>query len=723
MMSIYFTFSLSSLFFFNLILLGIIFIVNLIRKKIYFKATHQELKNSYNLFLKYIDRYYILNLKYTIAASFMYIISTIIIFLIIRYTFLGQINVLSRLETSMIINYSNLIKIIFKYLAFLMMIYSYKILLQILFYKEIIKLRIYVQKYEIIITINKYCRFKFGEYICKIIWMLSYRIAMQKFSDNLFEGDYDSWKDTALDYDEHDFLHVYYNKYINKIINCLVCISKNYAFISLLFYYNAKLFKFITRHISNGLFKFIPYMLIILCLLYDLYYRNLYFVYYATFYYFIYYILLNLRKFEQNLDTINIRRIKDYFYENDYSYLSQRFYIMNTEDYNNNNSKQNLILFTMYNSAKNNTYSGLIFSVLKNMTERTIFTKHEKKYQRRHNFLYLRATIILTFIIINIFISKMSNIELFIFNIVTSKLIIFIPTLIMIILATRIMYSIIESEFAKDENYAEFKYNIIYSVFFWFLVLLHFYLYWLIILKPELTFMYTEILIDLPWDILKIIKIYSEEEKIVYFKHIFENSLKTFNMFGQSKQDLDNLRLFVNEIILEDLITNDMALYDIKGLVIEIFNKYKEHFFNRYEIIALESENKDSIINYLTFYIKTKRFLYKYWRGGNSFFNTINETFINNFVNSIKWEEIFVEIDLKINPFPLEDLFDKYVEEQSKIFLLNYVRNLFKCFAIISKIIGNFKAIKHSVPLIKDKDNINKIIEIIKYIWNFLTKK
>lgn len=53
-----------------------VFIADFVRNKIFFKATYDELKNSYSLFQKYIDRYYIINVKYTILASTVYIVST-----------------------------------------------------------------------------------------------------------------------------------------------------------------------------------------------------------------------------------------------------------------------------------------------------------------------------------------------------------------------------------------------------------------------------------------------------------------------------------------------------------------------------------------------------------------------------------------------------------------------------------------------------------------------
>ena len=342
------------MFFFIISLLILVFIADFIRNKFYFKSTYEELKTSYNIFLKYIDRYYVINIKYTILGAIIYIIGTIILFLFIRYLFLGQINILLRTDTSIIIiDNWNLLKFVLKYVFFLLTIYLYKILLQILFFKEIIKLRIYLQKYRILFVVNRYCRLNFGEYICRLIWMLSYRIATQTFKDDLFEGEYELWKDTALDYVEQDYLYIYNNIYVKKIIKFLMKISLQLPIIALLFYFNAKLFKFLARHLSKGLFKFIPYTLIFSCLLYDVYYRKLYFVYFSTFIYFIYYIIKNFRKVEESFDIINIIQLKDYFYENEFPYLSQRFYIINKDIYSiNKKSKQNLEMLSVFESAK-----------------------------------------------------------------------------------------------------------------------------------------------------------------------------------------------------------------------------------------------------------------------------------------------------------------------------------------------------------------------------------
>ena len=82
---------------------------------------------------------------------------------------------------------------------------------------EIIKLRIYLQKHEAYFYVTKYCTFAFGEYIFKLIWILSYRIATQNFHDKLFEGNFDDYKDNLLDYNEWlNYNEFYDNIYINK---------------------------------------------------------------------------------------------------------------------------------------------------------------------------------------------------------------------------------------------------------------------------------------------------------------------------------------------------------------------------------------------------------------------------------------------------------------------------------------------------------------------------
>lgn len=592
-MKFFLSFNLLTLFLINMCLIIMIYIINRIRNKVSFKATFEELKNSYSIFLKYIDKYYITNFKYTIIASIIYIIGTVFLFLLFRYLFIGQLNMLLRLDTSIIIvNYT----LFTKYILFLLGLFLYKSLLQILFFKEIIKLRIYLQQFYPIDQLNSYCNFNFGEHFCKFIWILSYRIATQTFSKDLFEGDYDLWKNNLLDYSEHNYIKIYNNYYIYKVIRKLMLISEKFNFIAYLFYCNAKFFKFLSRHVSNGLFKFVPYMLIILCILYELYNRELYYIYYVTFCYFLYYIISNFRKFERNLDYTYIEYLNQYFYKNDLPYSSQRLYIWNCETciIINKNSRQNdtILYFFKLDQNKDNDNFGFIFCILTNMIKGNI--ENIKKYNRQSNFLYLRATIILTFIFINIYIYYELNITITVFNIVISNIVLFLLCLLLMIVAYNILYCEISEEFTKDEDTSERIYNIKYSIIFWILVILQSYICWLILLKPELTFIKTEILIQMPYEILTIKKIYTIEEKIFYLFQYFD-----FYLFLRKSQDVilamdeDYLRYILRQIDYNNLITSDITLKDIEVYIKILLDNYSvKEIFNK-ELIAYTMNNTE----------------------------------------------------------------------------------------------------------------------------------
>jgi len=523
-MSLLFNLTLSTLFFITLSLLIAVLVADYFRNKRYFKPTYEELKNSYPLFLKYIDRYYITNMKYTILACLMYFLGTIMLFLIIRYMFLGQLSILMRLDKSIvIINYGFIIIIIFKYIACFLSVFFYKILLQILFYKEVIKLRIYLISFfttNFIVLGNYWGKLYYywvpiGQYICKFFWILSYRIATQSFHDKLFEGEFDDYKDTLLDYEEWSYYNeIYKNIYFQKILTKTMMISKKYILIANLFYLNAKLFKFLSKHVSSGLFKFIPQMCLFLCILYDIYNRQIYIINYATYIYVIYYIIRNAFKFEHSVDISVSQKLSKYFYKNDFPYSAQRTYILEEELYSNNKkSNQNDSLFYSHNTGRDTGEFGIIACVLRNITKDPSFSAIDRKT----TFMYLRFTIFLAFFIINIFIFYKINLIINIFNTEVSNLILFFPNLLMLICTANIYYGIINEEFTKDEEYSKYIYNIKYSIPYWILVILEGYLFYLILLKPELFLLNTEILIELPYNILKITKIYSAEEKNCVF--------------------------------------------------------------------------------------------------------------------------------------------------------------------------------------------------------------
>ena len=75
-------------------------------------VTYDSLKESFNKFIQYTDRYYISNFFYTYISCLFYICATIILFLYIRYLFIGQIVFFMKKDPNYIFN-DNLIFILF----------------------------------------------------------------------------------------------------------------------------------------------------------------------------------------------------------------------------------------------------------------------------------------------------------------------------------------------------------------------------------------------------------------------------------------------------------------------------------------------------------------------------------------------------------------------------------------------------------------------------------
>jgi hypothetical protein len=500
----FFDFSILSLILLNISLLMSKVIVNTLRNKHYFKTTPEDLKKSYSLFLKFIDKYYITNLPYTIFATLIYIFSTILIFLVIRYILLGQLVTIMRVDISdNIVNYIE----IFRGILFILCIYQYKTVITIIFYIEILKLRIYVEKYTIRYTIRYFCFNPFGQNLCTIIWILSYRIYTQTFRADIFDTDFDVFKHELLDYDETDYKELYKNFYLIKIMKILMGISKKSKMVAHLFFLNAKFFKFLSRHLScyrnlgPGLFKFIPHMLLILSLLYDLYNREINLVYYTSFLYFLFYAIKNYCKFEQQLDDNTIFKLYEYFYQNNILYTIQRGYILASEEFIlNKQSRQNDNLKRLYKASAEDLEEGVIYAIFNHLK----ISQYLTHYGYYYNFLYLRATFILAFIIINIFIYIKIDLTITIFNFVVSKVVIFTLCIFLIFIASKIFNRAkIFEEFTKDEGAEGHEYKKKYNIIFWILAMLQSYLIWIILLQPEIFLMNTNILIELP-NILKI---------------------------------------------------------------------------------------------------------------------------------------------------------------------------------------------------------------------------
>lgn len=662
-----------------------------------FEENRQKLSNykkgkiSLAVFRDNFYRFKINNFYITYFCCFIYIFSAIMLFILLRLLVIGETTILSRENISHMFTINNLTIIIINYLLFILCIIYYKNILNRLLFKYIIKLRIYLNQSNAYQNFRSILLYKFTSKLLGFLWCYFYRIASLTFGTIYWGDDSDVWFKQQIHDEEYTYKELYENKYIIIFANFCMFLVNQHNLISFIFYKMANLCRLLYALNSNDFFKFLPYTLLAIALLYDVYNKQLHYTYSISF---ISLLVIMVRKyclFENKLNLQHIMELCEYFY------LKKSFYGDFVEILYKKRFKNNICL-----------------SLFNNFEEEVIICTEENK---RINFYekvkYMKIHLAIIIVIIYLLIYQ-KNIMITFCNHEISNKILFISIILFLFYIINKSFSIqVINENSVYENFYRYYYNYKYDILSWIIIIISLLFAWLILIKSEFTFMDNEIIIKLPYDFIRVIKVYNQEEKILFFKHIFEEHLRNFDMFGFTKQDLDNIRLFVNELNLEHIIGNNTSFYDIRNYINELLTRYKEHFFNKYEIMYLESLDKEGITNYLLFYIKTKRFLYKYWKGGNAFFNSINEHFIIGFVNITQWDEILNNL----NPFILEDLFNKYVEEQANVFLLNYLKDAVKYFAIILKIMGDFTAKK--LLKISNQSSFSMIKVIIKYIFGW----
>lgn len=616
-------------------------------------VTYDSLKESFNKFIKYTDRYYISNFFYTYISCLFYICATVILFLYIRYLFIGQIVFFMKKDPNYIFN-DNLIFILFHYFLFICCLLFYKHLFKNLFYIEIIKLKIYISKNVTYNTIKDILLFPAWTYLCGFLWMLCYRIATLNFDPFLFDKDFDYWFEKQLDSLEHKYDFLYKNIFIQKISSNCIYLSDKYSLIKNIFFVIAKIFKIFHRHAETNCFMFTHYTFFILLLLYELYYSELYYIYYGSFFLFLIILFKSYRDFENKFSLDELRTLHEYFYGKIPHYKVERLSIFQNNNYQLNlNIWPNKKLFMLFNTE---IEQGFVYSVYNNLESyaKTILDPNNIHYI----LLYIRNSIIFSYFIIGIlylFKSEIIIIKLFGFVIPLWYLILS-SLIIMLFCSNNTFYKKYANEYSSDEAYIGSIHNTKYVIIFWIITILQGYLFWLIIFKPQIMFINTEILLQLPYDIIYIEKVYSIQEKIMYLFQYFEYYLMLFD-----SQDLDKeyLRHILRQMKFLDLFQNDdINLRDIQVYIkLLIDNYYIQQFIIPYLIQIIEESNPwylflrnslavASIFNTLC-YLVSLYFLSKSINTSENTYNIVKDIMKNTLYKKITMPQ-FIRLFLKI---------------------------------------------------------------------------
>src|SRR3978361_168146 len=547
----------------NLLLLSfILFIVIIIVKRytqyIYPRPTIKDvsnLKKDFPIIQKYIDRYYITNIVYTIFYAMLYLFSTLFIFIIVRYLTLGEISNLLKVDPKDISSYI-VILLIIKGIIFVLMLYLYRKLIEILFYQSLLHLHIYLHRNKFYSFLIKSIALYTGEYILKHLWILCYRIATKTYNPDLFDQEFSKWYYQMIVSDEHNY--IIKNDFIKNGAHWFSLLSHKYIIVSKVFYLLAYILKNILWHLDQKRFRLTHYTFLLLTALYDIYYHEIYSIYYASFIFLLLRCMITYFTFIRESKVSITTSIMKYFYENTLPYNEQRFYILNHVDYTlNKTSNVNKQLYNIIDFNPNVLF--IIFNDFKVYNQENFESDIRRK--RYTSLMNLRLHTTFVFFILGIFLLLKSNLSVTLFNvneIINLPLCFMLtPLAIMLYSNSKIYKCIIIDEYTTEESY-EFIYNKKYNSLYWIMVVLQGYIFWHTLIKPEIFFMYNEELFN---NIIIITRTFTIEEKIMYLYQYFDYYIQST---GLTIEEQDLLRYKLRQVNFQEIIKEITTLKDIK---------------------------------------------------------------------------------------------------------------------------------------------------------------
>lgn len=480
--------------------------------------TFKDYPQKPNLILLYLNKYFIKNIYYTIWNCCLYFFFKVSILFYLRYSYLGQEIVINNRYPQ--INYEQLPYFIVIVFLLIFVLMSFYWLLDLLFFHHVLTLYLYIKNTEIFSTFLYY----FINYSLKDLWGPIYL-----FFDCIYRL---TPKPHDYYYNDHYiYSSIYNNKIISKLTVHFIYLAENHRSIFWLFTTFRQIFHLFYLYFHfQGVGYYLNILLFFCIILYDFYCLRIYY----TFYYFFIFYLINLfhkyDKFEMTKDPLIDFTIYKYFYCNSVDYKKQYVDLLN-KNIIISFSKENKDLLTILNDENNFKY------ILNNFQH-----FYEDPYK---NINYITFNCIFKFIF---------NIVLTIFVInngeTVNEYLFFILCAICNIICIQQIY--------KKIDFKQYRYDVI----FWVITLLQIYLFWLILIKPAIIFMDTEILLEIP-HIIKITKVYTIEEKIMYLFQYFEYCINSTDFVNK-----EYFRHILRQIDFTVLICDKTTLKDIQVYVL-----------------------------------------------------------------------------------------------------------------------------------------------------------
>lgn len=541
----------------------------------------EEFKELYpESLVKYLDKYYVTNIYYTVSATIAYFIGNISIVLYLRY-FLNnnKSDTLSRYPIDIdfvTLNNTSYLSIIGNIIIFIITLMFYKKMLDALFFLEVLKLHLYLRD-------NKYYRYIrckinsiFVEELLEEIYLFFYNIS------KLREDPEDN--DDYYNFSAHK--DIYDNIKIAELSKFFVNLARNYKSIYMLILIILKIVKIILYiFIRRKLVRYMPYIIYFSVILYDFTQLRIYYSYYTFPIFYGVTLLLTILTFLETKSGTDDDKINDYFYKNDVKYEYQR----NTfKDNSNiyidilNTSKQNRTLFFRFR------FNGNMITLKTYLCDNLIMNYKdpqnmslELKGKAMINRYYI---LILLFICISYMIKQSQKYQIYLFYYNIDFPIIYVIIFVYIIISYAV-FNTFKSLPNNVEDYLEdYKYNKYYNILYWILMPFLIALLYITIIKGTLFFITDGIL----WEFkgVQILRIYSIEEKIVFFNKYLNDVMNAANLPDIA---ISTIKIFIEETNIRELLMEQTTLKDVKTLIEEIFKHYSQALMKFIETTKAEN--------------------------------------------------------------------------------------------------------------------------------------
>jgi hypothetical protein len=493
----------------------------------YFNKSTFDLQGKNIYFLLELDKFYIRNKLYFCFVLFIYFFFHSLIFLFMRINMLG---VAQNLTGSFnLFTYYTIINLI----LFLLNINLYLQIIYILFSNYLISLHFYLYQKSWYRKLNDLQRDH-----SDIISAFCLKIA----------------------------LYLY-----DKIENPSQGLIHKYKIILFLVKYFMEIFNWFHSYLSR-FFSYVSFSLLTICFVYDIYHQVLFYIYYALLFHFIARFLHKLRHFLYVKDCVFDYYLSDYFYKNRTSYEdNHKKLLLTLADAAGNPQtfpREVKIILNLQDELKDYIKYDFQVSYImeRNMEENLLLSK-----ARRLNILFL---LMLGTIYYFIYYNKY---KIIIFESLEIK-----PLyLLLLLLFLSIIYEIL-SLYNFNRDKITIIENKSYKFLFFTLSILQIILILYLLLANKILLFPNEILFEN--DFIKIIEIFSKEEKFAYME-------KYFSFILQTQDDL-TLWTILKDNILREIRVDNMSMEEVRKVVEAFTNSWLNENINNDLIKVIQNKKK-----------------------------------------------------------------------------------------------------------------------------------